>query len=61
MKNTITIKLIAAYAVYTWTTSAFCHEEHGLNGSHAHPSELWMWGVLAVAVAAAVWTSRSRK
>jgi hypothetical protein len=56
-----TTKLIAACAAFPWAISAFGHENHGLNGSHWHATDVWGFVALAALLAAAIWLGRGGK
>ncbi|MBS7806741.1 hypothetical protein [Variovorax sp. PCZ-1] len=56
--TSITIKSIAACAVFLPATSAFSHEGHGFIGSHWHASDVASLAALGVLIAVAVWLSR---
>jgi uncharacterized membrane protein YkvI len=61
MFNRFATKLIAASAVFTWTSSTFAHDGHGLQGSHWHASDVWGFVALGALVVVAVWLSRGDK
>ncbi len=61
MRSLKTIKLIAALAVNTWTTTLFAHDGHGAQGSHWHASDAWGFVALGAMVAVAIWLSRGDK
>jgi hypothetical protein len=41
-------------------TSAFAHEGHGLEGAHAHPSDVWGFLMLGLVAAFAFWFTRKK-
>jgi hypothetical protein len=57
MRLSKTLKLIAASAVFTWATSTFSHETHGLTGSHWHATDALGFVAVAALVAVAWWLS----
>jgi hypothetical protein len=59
--KSITIKSIAVYAVLARPEALFAHDGHGLAGGHWHATDAWGFAALGLAIAAAIWLSRSGK
>ena len=51
-------QFIAAFALFTWATSAFSHDGHGFSGIHWHATDVWGFLAVAAMVAVAVWLSK---
>jgi hypothetical protein len=41
-------------------TFAFAHEGHGLEGAHAHPSDVWGFLILGLVMVLALWFTRKK-
>jgi hypothetical protein len=61
MVKSITTKLIAAPAIFYWSTAVFAHENHGFTGPHWHATDAWGFVALGAMVALAIWLSRGGK
>ncbi len=61
MVEKFTIKIIAAPALFYWSSSVFAHDNHGLLGPHWHATDAWGFVALAATVAVAVWLTRGDK
>lgn len=61
MNKSITLKLIAAQAVFMPTKVLFAHDGHGLQGAHWHASDATGFVVLIGIIAVTVWLSRGGK
>ncbi len=61
MVKLITTKLIAAPAIFYWSTAVFAHENHGMTGAHWHATDVAGLVALGLMVAAAIWLSRGDK
>jgi hypothetical protein len=61
MNKYLTIKLIAAQAIISPTTSIFAHDEHGFFGSHWHASDTFGFVILAAAIGLTLWSGRGGK
>ena len=61
MNIKITIKKIATYALSTGATAVFAHENHGMDGSHWHATDVWGFMALGGMMVVAIWLSRGGK
>jgi hypothetical protein len=64
MNKSITIKLVAAQAAITTTTSIFAHDlndGNGLLGSHWHASDTFGFMIFAAAFGLTLWFGRGGK
>ena len=61
MKTRLSLRGMTAAAALMITASAQAHEGHDLSGAHWHASEAWGLVALAMAVAVALYLSRSGK
>jgi hypothetical protein len=55
MKN---FKTPPALALLSASSLAFAHDDHGLQGSHWHATDVWGFVALGAAIAVALWLSR---
>jgi hypothetical protein len=52
------IKLPSAMAFLSASSLALAHDDHGLQGSHWHVTDVWGFVALGAAIAVALWLSR---
>ena len=61
MKISITIKKVAFSAIAISANTAFCHDEHAMQGTHWHATDGWGFASMGIVVASAIWMSRGGK
>jgi hypothetical protein len=61
MKKSFAIKLIAVQAIITPARVIFAHDGHGLEGSHWHASDVFGFGLLAIAIGISLWFGQGGK
>lgn len=61
MKPSLALKIIAAYAITTWSGASFGHEGHLLSGAHWHATDAWGFIALGGLLVLAIWLSGKDK
>ena len=59
--HSITLKIIAAGALFTCASATFAHEGHGLTGFHGHATDVWGFIALGAMVTFGIWLGRGGK
>jgi hypothetical protein len=49
---------LSALSLLGASSLAFAHDDHGLQGSHWHATDVWGFVALGAAIAVALWLSR---
>ncbi len=61
MKKLASLQPVATLVLWSASSAALSHDNHGLPGSHWHATDVWGFVALGGAIAVAIWLSRNGK